>query len=205
MSLISQAGQHRISAAITDAETRTSGEIVAVIAQESGSYLAVPFLIASAVALFLPWPLIYFTWVPVQWIYLAQLAVFLVVVLALMPRSIRFLFVPRSMQRAQAHRRAVEQFLAQDLNTTTGRTGVLLFVSAAERYAEIIADSGLHALVEQAAWQEIIDKLTAEIGAGRPEDGLLGAVGRVGDLLAKHFPASPGDIRSLPDHLIVLE
>jgi putative membrane protein len=82
---------------------------------------------------------------------------------------------------------------------------VLLFVSAAERYAEIIADSGLHALVEQAAWQEIIDKLTAEIGAGRPEDGLLGAVGRVGSLLAKHFPASPGDIRSLPDHLIVLE
>jgi putative membrane protein len=112
------------------------------------------------------------------------------------------------MQRARAHRRAVEQFLAQDLNTTTGRAGVLLFVSAAERYAEIIADSGLHALdalVEQAAWQDIIDKLTAEIGAGRPEDGLLGAVGRVGNLLAKHFPASPGDIRSLPDHLIVLE
>ena len=204
MSLITEDDQQRISAAITDAEKRTSGEIVAVITPDSASYLSIPFLIAAAVALFLPWPLIYFTWMTVQWIYALQLGVFLLLALALMPRSIRFRIVPRAMLRSRAHRRAVEQFLALDLDTTAGRTGVLVFVSVAERYAEIIADTGLHEKVEQSAWQEIVDGLTTEIGAGRANSALIKAIERVGALLAKHFPASAGDVRRLPDHLIVL-
>jgi putative membrane protein len=205
MSLIDAGDQQRVSAAITDAETRTSGEIVAVITPDSSSYLSVPFLIASAVALFVPWPLIYFTWMTVQWIFALQLAVFLLLALALMPRVMRFLFVPRSLQRVRAHRRAVEQFLAQDLNSAEGRTGVLLFVSVAERYAEIIADSGLHKAVEPGAWQVIVDELTREIGEGRAGEALITAIGRIGGLLARHFPAQPGDVHPLPDHLIVLE
>jgi putative membrane protein len=205
MNLIGEDGRRRVSAAITDAEKRTSGEIVAVITPDSASHLSVPFLIAAAVALFLPWPLIYFTWMTVQWIYALQLAVFLLVVLALMPRSIRFRFVPRRVLHNRAHRRAVEQFRAQDLDTTAGRTGVLLFVSVAERYAEIIADTGLHKKVEQSAWQGIIDELTAEIGAGRADNALVQAIGRIGDLMATHFPAGQSDVRRLPDHLIVLE
>ncbi len=205
MSLITQEDQQRVSAAITAAETRTSGEIVAVITPESDSYLSVPFLIAAAVALFVPWPLIYFTWVPVQWIYALQLAVFLALALALLPRPIRFRLVPRSMLRNRAHRRAVEQFLTQNLNTAVGRTGVLIFVSVAERYAEIIADAGLREKVEQSAWQQIVDGMTAEIGSGHAGEALINAVNRVGSLMAKHFPAGAADIRRLPDHLIVLE
>jgi putative membrane protein len=205
MSLISADDQQRISAAITDAETRTSGEIVAVVTVDSASYLSVPLLIAAAVALFVPWPLIYFTWIQVQWIFALQLAVFLLLTLLLMPRAIRYHLVPRSIQRSRAHRRAVEQFLAQDLNTTAGRTGVLLFVSVAEHYAEIIADAGLHDKVEQSAWQAIVDEMTADIGAGRADTALITAIGRIGGLLARHFPARAGDIRRLPDHLIVLE
>jgi putative membrane protein len=205
MSLISDEAQQHISSAITEAESRTSGEIVAVLAAESDTYLSVPFLIASAIALFVPWPLIYFTWVPVQWIFALQLAVFLVAMLGLLPRPVRFRCVPGSLMRSRAHRHAVEQFLARNLNTTAGRTGVLLFVSAAERYAEIIADAGLHEKVGQSEWQAIVDELTGEIGGGRAERGLIGAVERIGGILAKHFPSSAGDVRRLPDHLIVLE
>ena len=60
------------------------------------------------------------------------------------------MLIPRSMQRTRAHRRAVEQFLVQNLHTTEGRTGVLIFVSVAERYAEILADHGIHAKVRRA-------------------------------------------------------
>jgi putative membrane protein len=205
MSLIGQDDAQRISAAITDAETRTSGEIVAVITHESDTYLSVPFLIAAALALFVPWPLIYFTWVPVQWIYALQLAAFLITVLTLLPRNVRFRIIPRSLLRSRAHRRAVEQFLTQNLNTAAGRTGVLVFVSVAERYAEIIADAGLHEKVEQSAWQAIVDEMTAEIGARRPGEALINAIARVGRLMAEHFPAGAQDIRRLPDHLIVLD
>ena len=205
MSLIRQEDQEKISAAITAAEGRTSGEIVAVIAAESASYLSVPFLIAAAVALFVPWPLIYFTWITVQWIYALQLEVFLILVTVLLPRWLRFRFVPRAILRTRAHRRAVEQFLARNLNTTAGRTGVLVFVSVAERYAEIIADAGLHDKIQQSAWQQIVDDMTADIGAGRAGEGLSEAIKRVGDLLALHCPSGPLDKHSLPDHLIVLD
>lgn len=205
MAFIAEDEQIKVSEAITAAEKRTSGEIVAVIAAESASYLSVPFLVASTVALFVPWPLIYFTWMPVQWIFALQLLAFGLLALLLMPRGLRFRFVPRSILRGRAHRRAVEQFLTQDLDSTTGRTGVLVFVSVAERYAEIIADQALRDKVTAAEWQAIVDGMTAEIAAGRPCEGLVGAIGRVGDLMARHFPGGGADPRRLPDHLIVLD
>lgn len=205
MPLIDQAQQDRISAAITAAEARTSGEIVAVIAPESASYLSVPFMVAALVALLVPWPLIHFTWMTVQAIYLIQLFIFAVLVLALVPRAVRFRLVPRSILDTRAHRRAVEQFLSHNLDTTAGRTGVLIFVSVAERYAEIIADDGLNGKVAKGSWQEIVDEMTAAIGAGRPEDGLSRAIERVGRLLAEHAPGDGTSPRRLPDHLVVLE
>lgn len=205
MPLIDQAQQDRISAAITAAEARTSGEIVAVIAPESASYLSVPFMIAALLALLVPWPFIHFTWMTVQSIYLIQLVVFAALVLALLPRPIRFRLVPRSILDTRAHRRAVEQFLSHNLDTTVGRTGVLIFVSVAERYAEIIADDGLNGKVPKGAWQVIVEDMTASIGAGEPETGLTRAIERVGALLAEHAPGDGTSPRRLPDHLVVLE
>lgn len=205
MSLISDDEQKRISTAITAAEALTSGEIVAVVTAESASYLSVPFMLAALGALLVPWPLIYLTWTGVHVIYAIQLAVFLALLLAFLPRAIRFRLVPGSILRARAHRRAVEQFLTLNLHTTPGRTGVLIFVSVAEHYAEIIADSGLHGKVTTAVWQEIVDQMTREIGAGRAGEGFIVAIERTGELLAKHFPAGRDDKHGLPDHLVVLD
>ena len=144
MRLFSAEDERRISEAIASAERQTSGEIVVVVAAQSDGYHYVPPLVAGIVSLLVPWVLIYFTELDLVSIYLIQLAVFAVVTAALMPVPIRMALVPRAVQRLHAHRRAVEQFLVQNLHTTTGRTGVLLFVSVAERYAEIIADEGIN-------------------------------------------------------------
>jgi putative membrane protein len=205
MPLIDKTQKDRISAAITSAEARTSGEIVAVIAPESASYLSVPFMIAALLALLVPWPFIHFTWMTVQSIYLIQLAVFAALVLALLPRPIRFRLVPRSILDTRAHRRAVEQFMSHNLDTTVGRTGVLIYVSVAERYAEIIADDGLSGKVAKGAWQSIVEDMTESIGAGEPETGLTRAIERVGAILAEHAPGDGASPRRLPDHLVVLE
>ncbi|MGE5265849.1 MAG: hypothetical protein ACM3L9_00640, partial [Deltaproteobacteria bacterium] len=90
MAFISDEDRQRIAEAIEKAERRTSGEIVTVLTAESASYLHVPFLWASLFALIVPWPLIYFTWWPVQWIYLLQLGVFLAVLILTLPRRIRY-------------------------------------------------------------------------------------------------------------------
>ena len=73
MSFISAKDLDRISAAITDAERKTRGETVAVVAEQSSRYQHVPFMWAALLALAVPWPLIHFTWMKVQWIYLIQL------------------------------------------------------------------------------------------------------------------------------------
>ena len=65
MAWLSKDDMTRIGAAITAAESRTSGEIVAVVARESSTYLYAPFMWAALLALLVPWPLIYFTWVSV--------------------------------------------------------------------------------------------------------------------------------------------
>lgn len=205
MGLISEADRERISAAIERAERATSGEIVCVIAGESDSYLYAPYMFAALVALLIPFPLIFFTWWPVQWIYALQLVSFLAMLAILMPREMRIKLIPRSLQRTRAHRRAVEQFLVQNLHTTDGRTGVLIFISVAERYAEILADQGINAKVQPGIWQEIVDRMTEQIGQGRTADGFVDAIEAAGKLLAAHFPPGSADPDELPNHLIVIE
>jgi putative membrane protein len=202
---MSAADQLRVSAAITEAEKATAGEIVAVVASQSSTYLYAPFMWASLVALLVPWPLIYFTWWPMQWIYGAQLAAFLVLLALMLPWPVRLMLVPRSIKHARAHRHAVEQFLVQNLHTTAGRTGVLIFVSVAERYAEVLADTGIDAKVPKGTWQEIVDKLTTDIGDGRAADGFVQAIKAAGKHLARHVPPGTADANELADHLIVLE
>lgn len=205
MSLFSPGDEQRISAAIADAERRTSGEIVVVVAAQSDGYHYVPPLVGALLALLVPWVLIFFTTLHLVPIYLIQLAVFLFVTLALMPTPVRTALVPGGIKRMHAHRRAVEQFLAQNLHTTDSRTGVLLFVSVAEHYAEIIADKDIDAKVSAGTWQAIIDRLTDAIGNGRPTEGFIEAIGAIGSALATHFPPSANDPNELPDHLIILQ
>src|SRR5208282_1964671 len=119
----------------------------------------------------------------VQEIYLIQLAVFASLAFVLHYEPLRFALVPRSVMRQRAHRRAMQQFVAQNIYTAPGHTGVLLFVSVAERYAEIVTDEGIHAKVPETEWKDIIAKLTAEIGGGNAGSGMVRAIRRVGEHL----------------------
>jgi putative membrane protein len=204
MSFFSAKDAERISAAITVAERKTSGEIVAVVAEQSSRYQHVPFMWAALLALVVPWPLIHFTWMKVQWIFLIQLVFFFALLALAWHPKVRMALVPKSIQNANARRRASEQFLAQNLHTTAGRTGVLIFVSVGEQRVEIIADSGIDARVPKGTWQGIVDEFTGEIGAGRPVAGFLKAIERIGAHLAEHFPPGSIEPNELPDHLIVL-
>lgn len=205
MALFSHTDKQRIAQAIGQAETKTAGEIIAVVARESSSYLYAPFLWAAIVALLVPWPLIVLTWWPMIWVYGLQLVVFLILLSIFLIRPLRYALVPRSIKDRTAHRRAMTQFLAQNLHTTTGRTGVLIFVSIAERYAEIIADTEIDAKVSKQEWQDIVHDLTTTIGKGQPTEGFVQTIQRVGDHLSASFPPGSADPNELPDHLIVID
>jgi putative membrane protein len=205
MRLFTTEDEQRVAAAITMAERQTSGEVVAVVAGESDSYLYASVLWAALAALVVPCPLIFLTWWPIQWIYILQLVVFVVLAAAFSWQPIRLALVPSSIKRQTAHRRAVEQFLVQNLHTTADRTGVLIFVSIAERYAEVLADAGIHSKVSETQWQSIVNDLTQLIGEGRPADGFVRAIETIGHQLARHFPPNSRDPNKFPNHLIVLQ
>ena len=205
MELFSAEERATIEAAITKAERNTSGEIIVVAATASAGYFAYAIMWAALLALLVPWPLIYLTNWPVEHIYLAQLAVFVIGAALTQWEDLRFAIVPKSIKRARAHQKAVEQFLAQSLHTTKGRTGVMIYVSFAEHYAEVIADEGIYRKVPQATWNEVVDTLTAHLGRGARVEGFVTAIETCGKILAEHFPPGSIDHDELPNHLIVLD
>lgn len=194
-----------IAAAITRAEKTTSGEIVVVVARASSTYRYFALMCVALAALAVPLPLIHFTKWPIEYVYLVQLGVFLIGVLLMQLEALRVAIAPRALKHARAHLRAVEQFLVQNLHTTKGRTGVLIYVSWAERYAEVIADEGIYEKVSPEVWDGLIAELTDAIGDGTRTGGFVAAIDECGAILAEHFPPDAVDPNELPNHLIVLD
>ena len=86
--------------------------------------------------------------------------------------GLHLLLVPRRVKHARASRLAKAQFYQQGVHLTPHHSGVLFFVSLAERYVEIVADKGIHEKLGEAHWQGIIDKFVAQCEPGRG-DGWL--------------------------------
>jgi putative membrane protein len=202
--MITDADKARVAAAIQEAEKKTSGEIFCVITRQSSSYRMVPFAWAALIGLAVPAPLIYFTLWPASVIYLLQLVAFATFSIALSQAGIRFWVVPRRLQHDRAHAEAIRQFRAQGLNLTENRTGVLIFASAAERYAEIVADVGIDQKVSPDVWQKAIDMLVSAVREGRPGDGFVAAIEQCGAVLAQHFPPGAINRDELPNKLVEL-
>ena len=196
--------EDRIAAAVRAAEAGTSAELVCVMARTSSNYEFFPLVWAALAALAAPWFAIVFTLWSVERIFLLQLALFVAVLLLLSVPAIRMALVPRALKRKRAHRAAAEQFLLRGLSRKKDRTGVLIFVSQAERYARVIADAGVADMVDPKRWREAVDLLVGEAGAGRVTDGFVGAVRLCGQVLAEHFPPSPEPVNELSDRFFVI-
>lgn len=198
----------RIAAAIRAAEARTSGEIYCVVARASDGYFvaAALFVTAGIMAASLIAALVLDRgWQPVPLAHFVAAQILAVatalVVLRVFP-ALRLHFVPLRLRYRRAHDNALKQFLARNVHITSARTGVLIFVSLAERYAEIVADSGINARTPQETWNAIVAELIDNAREDRLADGFVAAIGTVGDILAAHFPVSERDTNELGDHLI---
>jgi putative membrane protein len=228
---LSEEERRRISAAIEAAEKKTAGEIYCVIAHTVSDYRFVPLIWAALIAFLLPalllllgaephrWPILGEPWSTGETseamlgalmrggtlaLVLAQAILFVLVIAATAPMPIRLGVTPRSVKAERVHRAAVGQFLARGLQNTRDRTGVLIFVSLAERQAEVVADEGIYAKVDETVWNEAVCALVARAREGRLADGMVEAVQLCGNVLAQHFPPRPDDVNELPDRVVEL-
>jgi putative membrane protein len=198
----------RVAEAVRRAEEKTSGEIFCVLARASDSYffpsaffVTVAVLVVGLIVAFF----LHYWWVAIGLPEFAMLQFLGVLAALLVLRvfpAIRVHYVPHSVRRRRAHDNAVRQFLAHNIHLTGERTGVLLFLSMEERYAEVIADSGINARVAQEDWDRIVSVLVSHAGKDRLAEGFREAVEEVGALLARHFPPAPDDRNELDDHLV---
>jgi putative membrane protein len=135
---------------------------------------------------------------------LVQLVAFVAGTIGLGHPSLRFRVVPRRAKHDRAHAEAMRQFFAQGLDRTESRTGVLIFASVAERYAEIVADAGINAKVKPVVWDDAIAALISAIKQGRAGDGFVAAIEQCGVVLAEHFPPGAINRDELPNKLVEL-
>lgn len=221
---LSDSDHARASAAIAAAEAQTNGEIVAVATPISDSYhdVALHWAVA-ALLLVLAWA----AWQPecLGWWYEALLGgwqpeptlgqtlffllvlatlKFTIVLLILRWMPLRLLLTPRATKARRVRRRAVVVFKAAAERRTVGRTGVLIYLSMAERRAELVADEAITAKTSPDTWGEAMAALLIDVREGRPADGMIAAIERVGAVLAEHFPRGATDTNEIPDKLIEL-
>ncbi len=205
---ISPQDHARVTAAIGAAEKRTDGEIYCVLAHASDGYFF-PAALVAVLGILLAGLVLGFAleawWLSIRLTHFAAaqlLAAAAALLLLWAMPSLRIRLVPHRLRFEAAHANASRQFLAHNIHLTRSRTGVLIFVSLAERYAEVVADSGIDERVGQSVWDDAVQGLTQSAADGRIADGFVKAIETVGAVLSEHFPVSPGDTDELENRLI---
>ncbi len=220
---LAEADHDKVSAAIAAAEAGTNGEIVAVATDQSDAYhdvalhyaIGVAFLVLAMAAAFPAlldfWWKMLMGWAepPSQraWLTLLlgiTLFKFLATLLIMRWRPLRMALTPAATKTRRVRRRAVILFKAAAERRTVGRTGVMVYLSMGERRAEIIGDEAITAVTTPDTWGEAMADLLTETKQGRPGDGIVAAIGRIGVVLAEKFPRTDGDFNEIPDKLIEL-
>lgn len=220
----------RIEAAIASAESGTSGEIVAIVAQSSDHYrdvdVFVSMLLSACIAV-IPAEAVYLNaekiltgFVPVLgWVsavpdktrFMAGLFAFIVVTLVLyMPvrfligrvPALRRLFIPVSRRDAEVREKALSEFRDQGLDRTRDATGILFLLSVFERRVYVLADHGIYEKIKQESLDTYADVVSKGMSAGKGADALCEAIKSAGAELARYFPRKADDVNELPDRLL---
>ena len=124
--------------------------------------------------------------------------------LLLMWRPLLLWLTPRRVKAMRVRGRAIRYFKVGAEQRTSGRTGILIYLSMIEHRAEIVADEAIHALVPNEMWGQAMADMLAHVREGRIADGMVAAINDVGKILAEQFPRAEDDVNELPDRLIEL-
>jgi len=215
--------QHTIvTDAVGQAELTTSGEIVTVLADRSDGYsdiiqlwcAALSFTMMSLFALFpLPflnlWDGLVSGWGH-EWTTgeLASMTIglglltFVVSWLVFQWEPLKFALIPGPVKTMRVHNQAIKHFKVGAESRTTGRTGIMIYLSMQEHRAEIVADQPIAEKVPAEVWGEAMVDMLKEIKQGRIAEGMAVGVRDVGFVLSEHFPRQDDDENELPDRLI---
>ena len=204
MALLTPQQQQQVAEAVTRAEQRTDAEIVTVLAPRADDYSYIPLLWASLIALVVP-ALVHFLigGLQIYGLLMLQWACFVFLSLIFRLPAITTRLIPPRIRHWRASNLARRQFLEQKLHHTQDRTGVLIFVSEAERYVEILVDEGISRHLDNSDWGTIVSDFTRRVALGHTAEGFIACIDACAELLERHVPKTHPR-NQLPNRLVML-
>jgi putative membrane protein len=225
--MLTKADHDRITAAITEAETKTSGEIFCVMAHEVSRYREVPLAWAAIGALAVP-PLlvmgglhrlalasIFSSWTEesarameqlilraLSAYGLVQAGIFFTVAIVVALPAVRRMLTPRFLKRHRVRQAARHHFVASGAQLSRDEPHILIFASLHDRQVELVAHAAIHKAVGEGPWNEAVAAVTGGMKQGKPGDGFVKAIEICGAALAEHFPPHGAPKNQLPNTIL---
>lgn len=196
--------RERIAKAIRDVESRTIGEVAVMVVDSSDQYheteIVGGIFLGSVLSLIVT--LLFFHSNIWSYIPLSFLFFFPSKYLFQKVPVLKSAFIGVKRKEHTVRQRALRAFYEKGLNKTMKNTGVLFFLSLLERRVWVLADKGIYEKIDQETLDRFATIVSQGIRDGRACDALCDAVGRSGEVLAKHFPITPDDTNELPDEVM---
>jgi putative membrane protein len=196
-----KAARADVAAAIREVESVTSAEIVVAVRPSSGHYRHTDYLVGFAFAFVALLVFLFdareysIDWMPVD----TLVAFALGTVTSAVAAPVRRLLTSKGLMRANVRSRARAVFVELGVSRTSGRTGILVYVSMFERAVEVVADIGVDAAVLGQPFAAALASLDAAVRKEASFPAFVGAIRSLGPILAKALPRLEGDVNELPD------
>ena len=228
--MLNEQDRARISAAITEVEKTTSGEIFCVLARDVSRYREVPLLWAAVAAFVVP-PLlvlsglhrlalasIFTSWTDesahamegfilraLSTFELIQAAVFLGVAVIVALPGVRRMVTPGALKTYRVRQAARRHFTAVGARLSDAEPHVLIYASLADRRVELVAHDAIHKAVGEGPWNDSVAAVVEGMARSAPADGFVKAIQICGAALAKHFPPNGTPTNRLPNTILETE
>jgi len=225
--MLNNTDRTRISDAITEAESKTSGEIFCVLAKEVSRYREVPLMWAAVAAFVLP-PLlvmaglhrlalasIFTSWTDesqrameglilraLSTFELGQAGIFLIVAVIVALPAVRRVMTPGLLKSYRVRQAARRHFVAVGARLSHAEPHILIYASLADRRVELVAHDNIHRAVGEGPWNESVAAVVDGMKRGKAGDGFVKAIGICGAALALHFPPDGAPKNRLPNTLL---
>jgi putative membrane protein len=202
MKWITEDFQKNLGEKIKSFESKTSIEVVPVVAARSSSYLWPRLFLALANAVIFHFSYSSMTLAAYTWTNFFIFLGFFVFFFFLWNFSPLFRWVfPNNLMMREVEKKALQSFCMEEVFNTRARTGILVFVSILEHKVFVLADKGFTGKVQSDFWPKLGMELAKDFSAHKPGESFFQALEKFIQEVAPHFPANPENPNELPDTL----
>jgi putative membrane protein len=206
MALLTQHDKNHISKAISEAEKKTSAEIVVAVVRQSDpypeSYLLAGFLgsiIGVGINLIWSWEHHWSAGLT-EILVCETLGALAFVLLAKIP-SLHRLLLSSHKKAYRVHQACLLKFHSLGIEKTKTGTGILIYISELERRVQILADRGVTPFFPEDAWKNQVEKIILGIKSGRLSANLSEIILEMGAVLSDKFPPSKDNPNELSNEV----